>query len=122
MHHCLRVPEILSQILWELLPTDKELRDDTTDDDDVRREEDEGLRALVALAVTCRILYEPTMNVLWHTLEDLAPVFKCLPSEIWEEESSPEAEIPERTIVCLCFSDTAQGLILLHTEITSDAS
>lgn len=38
------------------------------------------------MARTCSALYEPSMNVLWHTLYDMSPVLKCLPPNLWYEE------------------------------------
>ena len=88
MHHCLQVSELFSQILWDLIPTEDELIDNVTGD--IVREEKEGLCTLAALARTCTALHEPTMNVLWYNLDDITPVFKCLPSQFWKESHSDD--------------------------------
>ena len=38
----------------------------------------QGRRALAALAQTCRILSEPSLNRLWRKLDSLTPLLRCL--------------------------------------------
>ena len=71
MHRCLLLYEIVVQIAWQSRS---------------QQDEGQGLRDVAAVARTCSALYEPAMDVLWHTLYSLAPVVKCLPPDVWYEE------------------------------------
>jgi hypothetical protein len=66
MHFALHIHEILAIIL------------------DFLYEDALGLRALVALSVSCKIFHEPALDTLWHTLPGWAPLVKCLPQDAWE--------------------------------------
>ncbi len=74
MHHCLKIPEILLDIFQRNVV---ETHPDTRSAD--------CLLDFTSLARTCRDFHEPAMNILWHTMEDLAPVFRCLPRDAWYE-------------------------------------
>ena len=37
----------------------------------------------LALALTCRAFLEPSMDILWEVLMSLAPLVRCLPSDLW---------------------------------------
>ena len=39
-----------------------------------------------ALARTCRVLYEPAMDVLWCDLLDLTHLLRCFPDDVWSME------------------------------------
>ena len=41
---------------------------------------------LAALAGTCKVFLEPTLNVLWRTQRTLAPIIRTLPETAWSEE------------------------------------
>ncbi|KIJ66524.1 hypothetical protein HYDPIDRAFT_26864 [Hydnomerulius pinastri MD-312] len=41
---------------------------------------------LVALARTCRVFHEPALNVLWAELDNLTPLIRCLPQDLWSVE------------------------------------
>ncbi|KAL1947304.1 hypothetical protein VTO73DRAFT_14265 [Trametes versicolor] len=41
-----------------------------------------GPRTVTALAVTARIFHEPALDVLWHTIPDIAVLFLVLPKEL----------------------------------------
>ena len=70
MHRCLFVHDIITEIAWH-----------------VRFEHNvTHLHSVAALAQTCHALYEPAMDVLWHTLHSVGPVVKCLPEDFWYEE------------------------------------
>ena len=75
MHRCLLSYEIVVQIAWQSR---------------VQQDEKQGLRDIAAVARTCSALYEPAMDVLWHTLYSLAPLVKCLPPDLWYEERRAE--------------------------------
>lgn len=38
----------------------------------------EGRRALAALAQTCRMFSEPSLNCLWRKLDSLRPLLRCV--------------------------------------------
>lgn len=69
MHRCLQVYNVVVQIAGDLNGT-------CTGDS----------AGVAAMARTCAALYEPSMDVLWHTLPDMTPVFKCLPPSLWYEK------------------------------------
>ena len=67
MYHCLRIAEMQTKILRFVI------------------EGDCGLRTLSALARTCKILAEPSLDILWHRQErGLGPLMKTLPADLWE--------------------------------------
>ena len=41
---------------------------------------------LAALARTCKVFLEPTLNILWRTQYTLAPIIRALPQSAWWEE------------------------------------
>lgn len=44
----------------------------------IRPPKREGRRALAALAQTCRVFSEPSLNCLWRKLDSLRPLLRCL--------------------------------------------
>ncbi|KDQ49743.1 hypothetical protein JAAARDRAFT_212042 [Jaapia argillacea MUCL 33604] len=44
------------------------------------------LANVVSLALTCHDFTEPSLNIIWHTLPDIAPLIMCMPSDLWETE------------------------------------
>ena len=65
MHPALRISEILSVIFGF-----------TTTLDDQRGNLSRAMK-------TCKTFYELAADVLWHTLDDLTPLEKCMPPELW---------------------------------------
>lgn len=66
MHHCLRVPEILSMIV-----------------DDVKSgggTPTNSLASLAALAMTCKTFQDCALDALWSSQGDLVNLMRCLPS------------------------------------------
>ena len=79
MHQCLCLPEILQEVVRFVAagaPTDVETGD-------LNR-----LADLARLARTCKLFYEPTMNVLWEYLDGFDPLFRS--AFPWQEDY-PEA-------------------------------
>ena len=69
MHPCLGVDEILSLFARELVAS--------------------GAKATaVALARCCRSFEESVLDALWETQEQLTPLLKCIPGDVWEEGDS----------------------------------
>ncbi|KAI0637753.1 hypothetical protein C8Q77DRAFT_387356 [Trametes polyzona] len=50
--------------------------------------ENDGTRTLVSLASTSRLLHDPTLNVLWHTVPNVAVLFYTLPETIYRRRIS----------------------------------
>jgi hypothetical protein len=40
--------------------------------------------SLAGFATTCRAISEPALDVLWHEQSSLAPLLRCMPSDLWE--------------------------------------
>lgn len=38
---------------------------------------------LANLAITCHVFHETAMNVLWSHLDDLSPLVRCMPQDVW---------------------------------------
>jgi hypothetical protein len=55
--------------------------------------------SLVALARTCRAFQEPALDALWLQLDDLTPLLRCLPEDVWVLSAVEEAS-QDRTEVC----------------------
>lgn len=51
-----------------------------------------GSRTVAALAVTARLFLEPALNVLWHTIPDIAILFFTLDDEAYYQGSVIEGE------------------------------
>ena len=69
MHPCLGVDEIFSLFARELVAS--------------------GAKATaVALARCCRSFEESVLDALWETQEQLTPLLKCIPGDVWEEGDS----------------------------------
>lgn len=69
MHYCLKIPEILSQIIelsTKLHLTYRSRRDQT-----------------YKLALVCKTFLEPALNELWKD-QELLQLLKCFPSDLWE--------------------------------------
>lgn len=70
MHHCLQISEVLRAIFRSFQPYQGNFT----------------LGDLSAAARTCKGFYEPASDVLWENLDDLTPLVKCLPPNLWYEE------------------------------------
>lgn len=71
MHPCWAIDEILQHILLCI---------------------DEGGKrgyTLAALATSCKNLYEPSMNHLWAKLDNIAPLIRCMPNDVWWLRTTP---------------------------------
>lgn len=78
MHYCLRVLDVVTIILEFCL---------SLDDTEHHKPATLRHRELAALARTCKVLYEPSMNVLWDGISSLAFLFRLLPNDLWYEET-----------------------------------
>ena len=67
MHPCLRVDEILRLFACELVASGADA-------------------TAAALARCCKTLEEPVLDVLWEKQDQLTPLLKCFPPDVWEEE------------------------------------
>jgi len=67
MHPCLSVDEVLGLFACELVASGA------------------GATA-VALARCCKSFEEPVLGALWEEQERLAPLLKCFPRDVWEED------------------------------------
>lgn len=68
MYKCLEISEILEVIIDHVFMSSEGM---------------EGMRAVVALALTCRDFLDPALNRLWHTQESLDPLIRTLPPTAW---------------------------------------
>ena len=66
MYHCLRVAEIMSMVM-----------------DFMMAGSHRNSREVLSLMKTCKMFYEPCLNILWQDLDYLAPLIMCLPAEDW---------------------------------------
>lgn len=84
MHRCLQIPEILRIILDDIgqprMP-DQSFSQRT------------NLRTYAAMAQTCKLFYEPSMDILWTTLHSVDPLMGCLPDPIIKGTSTAQNEL-----------------------------
>lgn len=80
-HRCLLIPEILSLVCAAV----------SLDDVASSRR----LETLAALARTSRLFQEPALDCLWSELSTIAPLVKCMPSDLWREERVPNQRSSE---------------------------
>ncbi|KII95061.1 hypothetical protein PLICRDRAFT_169754 [Plicaturopsis crispa FD-325 SS-3] len=78
MHNCLTVPEILAMIF-----------DIVAGEPTFRRTLDGPYRDLAVLARTCKLFSAPALDLLWHTLSDISPLVRCMPTEVWTQKVAP---------------------------------
>jgi len=67
MHPCLVVDEILRLIARESVASGAEA-------------------TAISLACCCKVFENPVLDVLWETQDQLTPLLKCLPQEVWKEK------------------------------------
>lgn len=86
MHRCLSIPELLDSIAEWLQYSDTLEECSDLVDGICLPPSTPTPNALINFASTCRVFYEPSMNVLWHTLLSLKPLVKCFSQDIWQEK------------------------------------
>ena len=67
MHPCLNVDEILRLLACELVAS-------------------KAQATAVALASCCRSFEDPVLDALWETQDQLTPLLKCFPHDVWKED------------------------------------
>lgn len=82
-------PQVLEQICRALLvrPIDEDSEDEDEDEDAEYRDDGDqymGCDTLAALASTARVFHEPALNVLWHTIPDIAVLFYTIPGDAYK--------------------------------------
>jgi hypothetical protein len=65
MHHCLNIGEIV-RVIFGLVDAKGDL---------------------AALAATCELFRDLALELLWASLDSFAPLIRCLPDDIWSEDS-----------------------------------
>ncbi|KAF8625623.1 hypothetical protein AX17_006808 [Amanita inopinata Kibby_2008] len=58
------------------------------------------MKTLVALCLTSRNFQEPALDSIWYELgheEELGPLIRCIPEDLWEEETIEDGHINSRT-------------------------
>lgn len=71
-HACLNVDEILRHLACELVASG-------------------GKGAAVALACCCKNFEDPVLDALWETQDQLRPLLKSFPADVWNDEGSVSA-------------------------------
>ena len=71
-HACLNVDEILRHLACELVASG-------------------GKGAAVALACCCKNFEDPVLDALWETQDQLRPLLKSFPADVWNDEDSVSA-------------------------------
>ena len=80
MHHCLSVPEILSNIFQYVKCAIKE-----------------GPATLASAARTCKTFSEPALDILWRDQSSLMPLIKCLPANALKESRFSKSRLVNHT-------------------------
>lgn len=89
MHRCLEVQELFQEIVEYVLeePSTVQPGDDR--------------KSVANVALACRAFYGGATDVLWSNLDNLFPLIKCMPKDLWEEEVvREEFGGPRHTLVC----------------------
>lgn len=53
---------------------------------------------LLATVLTCRAFVEPGLDRLWHTMDSLAPLVTCLPSDLVEKRSTVDVIVSSQSL------------------------
>lgn len=69
MHPCLRVQEIIREVVQHVVAVEYGLNHSRV--------------ALHAMVLTCKAFHEPALDGLWRALNRLDDLVKCLPRETW---------------------------------------
>jgi len=69
MHACLHVDEIVRLIVCELVAS-------------------ENKAAAVTLACCCKSFEDPVLDALWETQDQLIPLLKTFPKDVWNKSES----------------------------------
>ena len=56
----------------------------------------------LAFASTCRAFLEPSMDTLWEVLKSLAPLVRCLPSDLWTTDDDGTIMVSRGYILSQC--------------------
>ena len=80
MHPTLQYPDILAQIVEFVLVLSPLPRYDP-----MGFHEYDYNPTLAALARTCKLFMEPSLNALWRSLTTMGPLMKTLPLSVWED-------------------------------------
>jgi hypothetical protein len=82
MHKCLSISEVVSKVCLQLVC------------DVPYASNGQYPGTLAAFAATCRAISEPALDTLWHTQSTIAPLLRCMPSDLWEGAEVEEAGSP----------------------------
>lgn len=96
MHYALEIPEI-QHIIFTFVFDDSLPR--------VRK------RNLVSVAVTSQLFKNVALDILWRTLGNLVPLIKCLPEDLWHEETALDSEF-SGTLVCSFTTSSEAGQLM----------
>ncbi len=50
-------------------------------------------RTLFQLCLSCKALMEPALDLLWYELDDLVPLMRCLPLDLYEEREDLQRDV-----------------------------
>ena len=70
MHACLHVDEILRLLACQLVAS-------------------KAKTTAVALACCCKTFEEPVLDTLWETQNQITPLLKCFPQDVWKDGGQP---------------------------------
>jgi hypothetical protein len=94
MHRCLLIPEILSAVLEQ----DIAIGDEKT---------------VANVAISCRAFLETALDVLWCEQVVLAPLVRCMPSDLWSEDLESNTKLVR---------PLASSLFSLRSSVVADIS
>ena len=81
MHRCLNVDEIVRLIAYELVESER--------------------KATAVCLACCRKSFEdPVLDELWAAQDELSPLFKCLPGDVWKKGGYTVGAPTIRVLLC----------------------
>ncbi|OAX35132.1 hypothetical protein K503DRAFT_868468 [Rhizopogon vinicolor AM-OR11-026] len=97
MHACLLIPDILEHIFFDIYLSGTEgglqcyWEVPHTTQPETQPEREGARRSLAALSHVCRSFRDIALDVLWAELDNLEPLFTCLPQDLWtrNEDNMP---------------------------------
>ena len=102
MHDCLKIAEIalmIAQVVLDLHTEDKAKKIGQGG------EGYKSMHPLVSMGLTCKVLWDPAMRVLWADLESVKPLRVCFLSNFGKPRSRRRLVCPSYTV-----------LVLVHTN------
>ena len=74
---------------------------------------------LFRLSLSCRRFMEPALDVLWYKLDNLAPLMRCMPRDLYQDTREGKVVALVSNIMVLLFFDFNPPSIIVFSKTSS---